>query len=473
MRLRWIRPILAAVVVALAIWQVSLLLGVLQTAQQSDEVPTAAVERGEFVVGITREGAIESANVLSVRAPRSGSTITWIIDDGTEVKQGDLIAQLDTKEYRFEVERQRLDYENRLAQVEQERRDRTRDYESAQMEVDRNLRALGMLGRAHTTETEQAQAQVSYDRWNVNWADQYFQKQSRLSVSGIVPETQVEQSERELRSREHALTKSEKDSEYLGAEHASEQAQSSSDIDTAEFEAELSERRIGEAVQSAQDRAQMAEEQLEEMRKQLAEGELRAPISGVVMLGTTWAHGNRRKFQEGDRVWSRRKVADITQLTELQVELRVEEASIRKLRLGQAAVMTVKTAPDKKFAGELTSIGAVAHEVDAWEDPHSVPGQRVFDVTVTILDEDLSVLRPGMDAQVQFVAERIPEATYVPLEAVFDRPQGQIVYVQKGDKFVPQAVKTGPRNEEAVVILEGLQPGARVALSEPAQREAS
>jgi multidrug efflux pump subunit AcrA (membrane-fusion protein) len=57
----------------------------------------------------------------------------------------------------------------------------------------------------------------------------------------------------------------------------------------------------------------------------------------------------------------------------------------------------------------------------------------------------------------------------VPLEAVFDTPRGQIVYVQHGDRFVPREVKTGPRNERAVIILEGLAPGARVALSEPPQ----
>ena len=469
MRSRSIGTIVAAVVVALAIWQVNLLFRVVRAAKSAEQIETAAVASGEFVVGITREGAIESANVLSVRAPRSGSTLTWIIDDGTEVKAGDLIAELDTKEYRFEVERQRLEYENRIAQVDQERRDRTRDYESAEMEVDRNLRALNMLSRSHLTETEQAESQVSYDRWNVNWADQYFQKQSRLSLSGIVPETQVEQSERELRSREHALTKSEKDSEYLGAEHASERAQSASDIDTAEFEADLSERRIGEAVQSAHDRAEMAAEQLEEMKKQLAEGKLRAPISGVVMIGTTWGHGNRRKFQAGDRVWSRRKLADITQLDELQVKLRVEEASIKKLSMGQKAIVTVKTAPDQRFEGEVTGIGAVAREADPWEDPHAAPGQRVFDVTVKILDEDVLVLRPGMDAEVQFVGERIPDAISVPLDAVFDTPRGKIVYVQHGDRFVPREVKTGPRNERAVIILEGLEPGARVALSEPPQ----
>jgi multidrug resistance efflux pump len=473
MTLRWIRPIVAVAALVLAIWQVDLLLAVLRAGEDADQVETAAVKNGEFVVGITREGAIESANVLSVRAPRSGSTITWIIDDGAEVKAGDLIAELDTKEYRFEVERQRLEYENRVAQVDQERRDRTRDYESAGMEVDRNLRGLEMLTRAHLTETEQSQAQVSYDHWNVNWADQYFQKQSRLSIAGIVPETQVEQSERELRSREHGLAKSEKDDSYLGAEHASEQAQSKSDIDTAEFEAGLSERRIGEAVQSAEDRAEMAAEQLAEMKKQLAEGKLRAPVAGVVILGTTWAHGSRRKFQEGDRVWSRRAIADLTQLTELQVKLRVEEASIGKLRLGQRVIITVKTAPDREFEGELTTIGAVAREVGPWEDPHAVPGQRIFDVTVKILDTDQSILRPGLDAEAQFVAERIPEAVYVPLAAVFDKPEGQTVYVQEGEKFAPRVVKTGKRNEKAIVILEGLAPSKRVALSDPTRGKAS
>jgi multidrug efflux pump subunit AcrA (membrane-fusion protein) len=38
---------------------------------------------------------------------------------------------------------------------------------------------------------------------------------------------------------------------------------------------------------------------------------------------------------------------------------------------------------------------------------------------------------------------------------------------------VPRRVETGQRNEKAVIIVEGLQPGARVALSEPTRAEAS
>ena len=468
---RWIKPIVAVALLAIAVWQVDLLLDVLHVGQESSHTAAATVKSGEFVVGITREGAIESANVVSLRAPRSGSIITWIIEDGAEVEEGDLIAQLDTKDYRFQVEQQRLSYENKVAEVDQERRDRTRDHESALLSVDQYLRGMGLLEETHTTEREQSGAQVSYDTWNVNWSEQYFEKQSRLFDGGIVPETQVEQSERELRSREHALGKSEKGAEYLGAEQASEKAQSRSDIETAQFEAELSERRIGEAVASAEDRARMAAEQLDEMSKQLAEGEIRAPSAGIVLIGMTWGRGNRRKFEAGDRVRSRQPIADITQLTELKANLRVEEDSISQVELGQKVVISVKTAPDRHFEGEVSAIGAVAREVSPREDPRAVPGQRIFDVTVRIPDADVVVLRPGIDAEVQFVVERIPDAIYVPLQAVFRKPGGQFVYVQGPDGFVPREVKTGKHNEDAVVILEGLESGEKVTLRDPTRVE--
>src|SRR4030065_1020702 len=89
------------------------------------------------------------------------------------------------------------------------------------MEADRGLRALDVLVSSQLTERQQSDAQVAFDQWRVTWSDQDYQKQSRLMATGIVPETKMEQAERILRSQEHAHTKSEKDAEYLGSEHAS------------------------------------------------------------------------------------------------------------------------------------------------------------------------------------------------------------------------------------------------------------
>ena len=470
---RCVKSILAVIAVALAVWQVTLLLDVLHGTGEAGRIETAAVKNGSFIVGIARKGKLESADVLFVKAPRSGRTVTWLIDDGAEVKEGDVVAKMDTGDYRFEVERQRLEYENRTAQVEQERRDRTRDSEGAQMDVERTLRSLEVLTSSQLTEREQSGAQVSFDQWRVTWYDQDYRKQSRLLETGIVPETKMEQAERILRSQEHALTKSEKDAEYLGSEHASEKAQSQADIGKAEFEAELAEKRIDEAVLSAKERARMAAEQYEEMKGQLEAGELRSPAEGVVVLGFWYDDNGRRTIKEGDRVRPGWRIAEVTDLSALQVKLRVEEAAVSGLTVGQKAAITVKTAPDREFEGEISTIGAVAHTPSPWEDPDSLPGRRVFDVIVTIEDADLEILRPGIDADVQLVSKRIPKAIYVPLEAIFDRSGGQTAYVKKGDRFVARKVKTGERNEKAVTVLEGLQPGESVALSDPTLGETS
>lgn len=474
MAVRLLKPIVAVAIVGVAIWQVALLMALLRGGLGSGSVEIASVEKGPFIVGISREGTVESADVVSVRAPRASrhQTLTWLIEDGSQVEEGDVIAKVDMSEYHFEVDRQRLEYEDRAAQVEQERRDRTRDYESAEIDVERHLRGLEMLTRSQFTEKAQSDAQVGFDQWNLQWAETDYGKQSRLYDGGIVPESQVDHSERVLRSREHALDRSEKGGSYLGAEHASEKTQAQSDIGTAEFEEELAGRRIGEAVESATKRADRSADQLEEMEEQLAGGDVKAPKAGVVVLGKTWGEMGRRTLREGDRLRWRMKVADIADLSNLRVELRVDEASIHKVRVGQQAVITPKGASEPAFEGEVVSIGAVAREVQPFEDPNAVPGQRSFDVVVKIHNPDVEVVRPGMAADVQFVSERLEEVLAIAVEAVFDREGRQVVYVQKRTGFVARAVETGERNDEAVVILKGLRERDRVALLDPTRQEA-
>jgi HlyD family secretion protein len=470
--MRWLRPVAAVAAIALAVWQINLLVATVKGARRGPNTDTALVREGRFVVGITREGTLESANVAQVRAPRSGSVLSWLIDDGAEVKEGDLLAKMDVSEYKFEVDRQRLEYQRRVASVAQEQRRRERDSESAEMNVDKLLRSMGVLTRSQLVETELGEAELGYDRWDYNWASTDYDKQARLLEAGIVPETEVEQSQRKVRSAEYRVGRSEKELDYLGSEHVSKQEQQKADVDVAKFELELAERRIGEAVRSAERQAKMAKEQLEEREQELASGEVRAPQEGIVVLGDTYDPATgRRTLREGDRVRWRMKLADITDLSQVEVALRVEESSGGQLELGQAAVITVVGIPDREFAGEITKIGAVARRVPPWEDPNAATDERVFDVTVRLSDPDAALIRPGMKAKAQFVFEELAEAVYVPLESVFERPEGQVVYVARSRGFDARKVETSKRNDEAVVITKGLKAGERVALSDPTRGE--
>jgi len=467
MKTRCALPILTVLILVLAVWQVHALLRVLTGEEENPVVETAAAQEGPFVVGITREGTIASADVVSVRAPRSGSTITWLIEDGSDVAEGDLIAKVDVSEYLFQVESSRLEYQQQLSRVEQTSQNKERELQSAQMSVEQFLRSLQVLGASHTTEVEQGEAQVGYDRWNLNWATGEQDKQQGLAQAGIVPSTSVEQAMRTVRSREYALARSEKSVDYVGAEQEVEQSTAENDLDAARFNVQVSDRRKEEAIAAAQQRARMSKESLEDQEEQLAGGEVRAPMAGVVVLGKTWSSEGRRTLRQGDRVWHRMKVCDITNLADVAVELRIEEAASSKVAVGQEAEITVKQAPGRRFKGEIATIGAVAREVNQLEDPKAIPNQRVFDVIVKVLDADPELLRPGVSAKVQFVFERVAEAIYVPVEAVHDRPQGQVVFVRKGDGFQERAVEIGKRNDEMVIVTEGLSPGEMVALADP------
>jgi RND family efflux transporter MFP subunit len=468
-----IRPAIALGAILLAAWQCKLLLAQLGDPNASVDIDTALVEQGPFVVGISREGTLGSSNIDAVRGPNIEATLTWVAEDGKRVKKGDPVAKLDTSQYRFEVDSARLQYQNQAAQVDQAKRNTTRDYESARMDVDRTLRSLDVLSRSLGTETQQGQAQVGYDTWSLRFAETDYDKQYRLGEAKIVPKTEVEQSQRNVRSKEYALNKSEKDVSYLDAQHTVKKSQASSDIDTAKFSADLSNRRIGEAVKSAEERTRLSKRDLQEKEENLAQGELKSPRDGVVVLGSTWDENGRRTLREGDRCWPHMKIADITELGSLQVSGRVDESSANRLRAGQEARITVKGVAKREFKGKVQSIGAVARQLMFWEDVNADTNTRFFDVTVSVLSADPTVVKPGMKTKVRFVSELIKDAVYVPVSAVFDRPpRGEFVYVQHGGRFEERKVKTGKRNDEAVVISEGLRKGERVALSDPTKVEA-
>jgi HlyD family secretion protein len=86
-------------------------------------------------------------------------------------------------------------------------------------------------------------------------------------------------------------------------------------------------------------------------------------------------------------------------------------------------------------------------------------------------DNQLDVLlRPGLLADVEIIVDRIPNAIYVPVQALFEKGGRQVVYVREASGFQERVVKPLRRNESAVAIASGLKPGEIVALSDPTER---
>ena len=62
---------------------------------------------------------------------------------------------------------------------------------------------------------------------------------------------------------------------------------------------------------------------------------------------------------------------------------------------------------------------------------------------------------------------RLPRALVVPRQALERTPDGQRIYVRRGERFVPRPVTIGPGNGGLVVVTAGLAAGDEIALRPP------
>jgi multidrug resistance efflux pump len=461
-----LRSLLLIGALALAIWQVRLLMRVLVGKPPQAPVETVQVKPSTFVVGLTREGTLQSSGSTELREPGGGATISWLIKDGTMVKTGTPVARLDLSQIRNQVEQNRLNVQMNENRLEQARREGEQAVANAEMEVDNTRRALDLLKLTQTTETQQAQAQAGFDQWNLKQAKGNLDKQTQLFQAGIIPQTTVESAEQQYRGRAYAAKTSEHALAYMEDIHNSLQAQSAADIDATKFKVIQAKREAERGVENQNRETQERQSQLTLLEKRLAAATLIAPNAGMAVIANINSYQSD-KLKVGDAVWGRQVIVEIADLSKIDITLTVEDNAIGQVKMGQETLIKPVGIDSREFKGNVIHVGSVARQVRFWEDPDAAPDQRVFDVVVEVTKTDSKVLRPGMKAKVQFVLARLPGVLALPSRAVFDKPEGKTVYVAGPGGFKPRRVKLGKKNDEAVVITEGLKPGERVALSDP------
>ena len=63
----------------------------------NQKVPTFTVAEGPLTIGITSSGSIQSRDKITLRSELEGNnTIIWVVDEGVNVKAGDLLVEFDS-----------------------------------------------------------------------------------------------------------------------------------------------------------------------------------------------------------------------------------------------------------------------------------------------------------------------------------------------------------------------------------------
>jgi multidrug resistance efflux pump len=196
--------------------------------------------------------------------------------------------------------------------------------------------------------------------------------------------------------------------------------------------------------------------------------QLRAPIDGIVnVLPNFRSQGSFGQatppFKEGDNAWTGAEIAEIPDLSQMYVDLKLDEVDRGKLKLGQEVRIRVDAIPDKEFNAVLDWISPIAALV--FKGGSSAEKTFPARATITKLDDRL---RPGMSASTEIIIERQPNSLLMPSRASFAKDGKPAVYLQRGKDFVTRNIEVGKQNDEDIVVTGGLQEGDVVTLENPA-----
>jgi HlyD family secretion protein len=184
---------------------------------------------------------------------------------------------------------------------------------------------------------------------------------------------------------------------------------------------------------------------------------IRAPIAGTV-TDVISAVGDQVTSSNTSSVTTSTASFRIDDLTHLLVDVQVTEVDIDKVKVGQAANLTLDAIPDKTYNGIVTKVGPVGTVVS---------GVVNFDVTVELTNPDSSV-RTGMTAAVNIITNQIDNILLIPSRAIRTTNGRSEIFLLQDGKAVPVNITVGSSNDTQSEIRSGnVKEGDLVILNPP------
>ena len=174
--------------------------------------------------------------------------------------------------------------------------------------------------------------------------------------------------------------------------------------------------RVVGSGEAAQRRVAQAEAQAARARDALSKTAIVAPIDGVV---------SRLQVREGEMVVMGIQnqpgtvLMTLSDLSELNADVKVAEADVLRVRVGQSAEVMLEAIPGESFPGRVTEVGA-----SALPQIGSGAAAREFRVEIR-LDRHVEGMRPGLTGDADILVGEQKDVVTVPLQAVVLRLDGE------------------------------------------------
>jgi len=404
------------------------------------------VANDNFVLEVIERGEIQSAGLNEVRSlvkskNTAGVAILKIVPEGTNVKKGDFLVELDSSTLQEEYTTQQIV----VTQVESLVIEARNLHETAQI-AEREY-----LDGTYVQERQTIESEVFVAEENLNRAKEYLEYSKKLAAKGYVNELQLEADqfavEKSAKELEAANTKLQVLDEYTKAKTLK---QLDSDI------------AIAKAKWEAQKHSYDLElAKLQDIEEQIKSCTITAPRDGIVLYAHEQNHRGDNNFivEEGTLVRERQAIIHLPDPTSMEVELTINESLIQYVKKG----MPAKVKP--VGLGDMILNGTV-RKVNQYAEPSGWRKANVKEYKAYVgIDNPSPELRAGLTASVVIRCAEVRDALQTPVQAVYSHGNQFYCFVFDNGRWESREVECGPTNDRFFVIESGLDAGDRIALN--------
>lgn len=355
-------------------------------------------------------GQLAPWRTVTLMSPIESRIVAAHVRPGQEVKEGDLLLELDTGEAVRKHRKAQLAHIEALAAFEA-----VRDWEKS-------------------LEMANANRSFTQARMALQGQESRLKRTAFLFEQGLIAESEHEDVERRYRSQ------------LL-------------DFEAARMAYEAAKARGGEEARNkAALQLSAAREEMEELEKGATLGQVRSPVTGMVMASS---RGRAAFLSEGTSVKKGGMLLAIGDFSRMTALTAVDEVDVLRIREGQQVSVTGNAFSGLRLEGAVTRVSS--------QPLPKVRGVVQFEVEVTLdalEPAQRERLRTGMSSRLEIVVYHKDSALLVPIEAVEKRGGVRRVrVVEPGTGEVREReVEIGPTTLDSVEIVAGLEAGEEIVL---------
>jgi RND family efflux transporter MFP subunit len=444
--------------------------------EAEDITLTHTVSRMDLTDTVIERGRVESQSTVEgiCRLHGYANKITYIVEEGAHVKDGEVVVRFDSSEIEKELIEERIALTKAQAavdeateQIEVQKNQNESDIASAEL-----AKTLAELDLKKYEQGDYEAELADIDRGIAESKAALSQKQDQLKnmrvlvKKGFREPEQVRQLEQEVVSARFQVERDEQKKDVLVnfdkgrklTELQFNAAETGRKLERAKATAKANLAKADLKLAASKEELKYAEEEVEEEEEQLEYCEIVASQAGTVAYANNRWMDQQFRVRPGGSIHRRQTVFHLPDMSRMQVELEFHESIINKLKIGKTATIRVDAFPDDVLYGRVEKISDLARS-DTDSDTQNYTGY----VTIDSFPSDLK-LKPGMTAETEILIRKLEDVIAVPVQAVTEHLGTDYAYVRSPSGFKRTKIKIEAGNESYIIVANGLNEGDEVAM---------